>query len=110
MLMAVQQGERLRAVAIRKWGVRAPLVVGDNAAWAAALLAACDQALLREVGHIGSKNGMDTSDESVCTHHIDTLLAGFNEGLEQRAHAMVEEAVSSQGARRLCEAFQLRYG
>jgi hypothetical protein len=63
--------------------------------------------LLGEIRDVCSKNWKDAADKAVRAHHLDAILSCSNERFEEKGHAVVEEAVTSEGASRIRETGKL---
>lgn len=79
------------------------LLAGDQATRTPVFLAAGDQALLRVVGDVRCKDGIDTTDVSICARHQNSGLPSSNEGVHDFHHARVEQAIERVGACRVLE-------
>jgi len=57
------------------------------------LLTACDQALLRMVGHERSKNWKDPTNETICTCHLDAISSCLYQRLQKSVHALMVQSI-----------------
>ena len=62
--------------------------------WTATLLHASHQALLRMVCDVCGKDRVDISNEAVGADHLDAIKSSFHQGLQERAHAVMEQLVA----------------
>lgn len=61
--------------------------------WTSAIFAAAYKTLLGKVGHIASKDGMNTSNLTIHTCHLDAIFASSNERGHHLSHCFVKEMV-----------------
>jgi hypothetical protein len=57
---------------------------------ACTIFCAGDEALFWVVGNIASKDGMNTSNRTIRTDHLDTIGACFDKRLQDDSHGLME--------------------
>jgi hypothetical protein len=65
-----------------------------NATRATALFATCNEALFRMIGHIRSKNRINTTNKAISTWHLDSRIPRIHERTKQRLHAVVKDLLT----------------
>ena len=87
---AVDQLKCLGRVSKRGKNTLAKILHRNETLWASVLHAAGDQALLRMVGNVGSKDGKNATHIPIGANHINALLPCFNHGSQNVPHAVME--------------------
>ena len=57
------------------------------------MFATGDEALLGIVGDVRRKDGVDSAPFPIGTNHRDPGISGLNQGIQQRLHALVKQAI-----------------